>query len=43
LDQSCGEDRIEFRLGGRVGSASDWQEAMVRWANIGYQDGVSIA
>jgi hypothetical protein len=42
LDPSDGEDWIEFRLGGRVGSSLDWKEAMVRWANISYQDSVSI-
>ena len=43
LDPSYGEDWVEFRLGGRVGSSSDWQNSMVRWANISYQDSVSIS
>jgi hypothetical protein len=42
LDPSYGKDWIEFLLGGRVGSSSDWQEAMVRWANISYLDSVSV-
>jgi hypothetical protein len=42
FDPTYGEDRIEFRLGGRIGSSSDWKEAMVRWANISYQDSLSI-
>lgn len=42
LDPSYGEDWIEFRLGGRVGSSSDWQKAMTRWANISHQDSVRI-
>lgn len=42
FDPTYGEDWIEFRLGGRIGSSSDWKEAMVRWANISYQDSLSI-
>ena len=42
FDPTYGEDWIEFRLGGRIGSSSDWKEAMVRWAEISYQDSLSI-
>jgi hypothetical protein len=42
FDPTYGEDWIEFRLGGRIGSSSDWKEAMVRWAKISYQDSLSI-
>jgi hypothetical protein len=42
FDPSYGKDWIEFRLGGRVGSSPDWQEAMARWATISYQDSVRI-
>jgi hypothetical protein len=43
FDPTYGTDWIEFRLGGRVGSASDWQGAMRHWANISYQDGRAIS
>jgi hypothetical protein len=42
FDPTYGEDWIEFRVGGRIGSSSDWNEAMVRWAKISYQDSLSI-
>jgi hypothetical protein len=42
FDPTYGEDWIEFRGGGRIGSSTDWKEAMVRWANISYQDSLSI-
>ena|SRR5450755_2580845 len=42
LDPTYGRDWIEFRLGGRTGGSTDWQEAMRRWANIAYQDSLSI-
>ena len=38
FDPSYGNDWIEFRLGGRVGSSSDWRKAMARWANVSLQD-----
>ena len=41
FDPTYGEDWIEFRVGGRIGSSSDWNEAIVRWANISYQDSLS--
>ena len=43
FDPSYGKGWVEFRLGGRVGSSSDWQEAMRRWANISYQDSLGVA
>ena len=43
FDPSYGNDWMEFRLGGRVGSSPDWQEAMRRWASISYQDALRIA
>jgi len=42
FDPTYGEEWIEFRVGGRIGSSSEWNEAMVRWANISYQDSLSI-
>jgi hypothetical protein len=42
FDPTYGEDWIEFRVGGRIGYSSGWNEAMVRWANISYQEGLSI-
>jgi hypothetical protein len=42
FDPTYGEDWIEFRVGGRIGSSSAWNEAMVRWAHISYQDSLSI-
>ncbi len=41
VDPSYGKDWIEFRLGGRVGSSPDWQEAIRRWASISYQDSMT--
>jgi hypothetical protein len=41
-DPTYGQDWIEFRLGGRIASSSDWKDVMVRWANISYQDNLSI-
>jgi hypothetical protein len=43
FDPSHGQDWIEFRVGGRVGSSSEWQSALIRWANISYQDALNIA
>lgn len=43
FDPTYGADWLEFRLGGRVGSSSDWRELMVRWANVSYQDGLSVS
>lgn len=43
FDPTYGEDWIEFRLGGRAGSSSDWKQAMVRWTNISYQDSLSVS
>lgn len=42
FDPTYGKDWLEFRLGGRVGSSSDWKDAMVRWANISYHDSVNV-
>jgi hypothetical protein len=42
FDPSYGTDWIEFSVGGRVGSSSDWQDAMRRWARISYDDSLSI-
>ncbi len=42
VDPSYGKDWIEFRVGGRVGSSSDWQDAMGRWANISYREALSM-
>jgi len=42
LFDPCGKDWIEFRVGGRVGSSSDWQDAMRRWARISYDDSLGI-
>jgi hypothetical protein len=42
FDPTYGKDWIEFRVGGRAGSSSDWQQAMRHWANISYQDGLTI-
>jgi hypothetical protein len=42
FDPTYGEDWIEFRVGGRIGSSPDWNETMVRWAKISYQDSLSI-
>jgi hypothetical protein len=42
FDPSYGEDWIEFRLGGRVGSSPDWHETMRRWADIGHRDVLAI-
>jgi hypothetical protein len=42
FDPTYGEDWIEFRIGGRIGTSSDWKEAMVRWVNMSYQDNLSI-
>lgn len=43
FDPSYGKGWIEFRLGGRIGSSSDWREAMQRWASISYQGSLDIA
>ena len=43
FDPTYGTDWIEFRLGGRAGSVPDWQEAMHRWANISYRDGLAVS
>jgi hypothetical protein len=42
FDPSYGKDWIEFCVGGRVGSSSDWQDAMRRWAKISYDDSLGI-
>ena len=42
FDPSYGKDWVEFRLGGRFGASTDWEEAMQRWANISYQGSMSI-
>jgi len=42
FDPSYGKDWIEFRVGGRGGSSSDWQEAMRRWARVSYEDSLGI-
>ena len=42
FDPTYGEDWIEFRVGGRIGSSLDWKEAMTRWARISYQDSLSV-
>ena len=42
FDQTYGHDWLEFRLGSRIGTSSDWKEALKRWANISYQDSLGI-
>jgi hypothetical protein len=42
FDPTYGVDWIEFRLGGRIGSSSNWKEAMEHWAQISHQDNLRI-
>jgi hypothetical protein len=42
FDPTYGKDWIEFRLGGRIGGPSDWQEALRRWCRISYQDSLAV-
>lgn len=42
FDPTYGEDWIEFRLGGRIGAVSNWEEAISRWTKISYQDSLSM-
>jgi hypothetical protein len=42
FDPSYGKDWIGFRVGGRVGSSPDWQEAIRRWARISFEDSLAI-
>ena len=38
FDPSYGKDWVEFKVGGRYWSSSNWKDAMERWARISYQD-----
>ena len=42
FDPTYGQDWLEFRLGGRIGASSDWEEAVRHWANISYQESLSL-
>ena len=43
FDPSYGKDWVEFRVGGRHWSPSNWRDAMERWARTSYQDGARMA